>query len=236
MARAIVFQEDSLLAEDGGFDPSNWHGVVGARYEWRITSAGVVVRSGGEPETGPRTVVLENFAKMPALIAKRFAEELLEAEEVVGIPRAVMCAVICVESGGKVDAERREAHLNDSSIGVCQTLTQTAYAIGLQLGFPLLTADEAEDWRMPKRPLNRGGDIGDWRRFLRKPRNSVLLGAGYLRYLDEEYSLRGDPAMLYASFNAGSPRSTDANAWGIVSYGSALDAFVRFFGTSCALF
>lgn len=220
---------DNALALDGWdhmdpdpWNPAEWRGVRGHSRRWRTTAKGIAVQ--GEP--GPRRTKGE-----PITMGKRWAEygaEVREAHEETGIPIATILATIQTESGGKADAERFEAHLNDWSFGLAQTLTETAWAIARQL-----------DVDAPRKPIPRGGVASEWRAFLSVPRNSILIGAAYLAYNDERFRLLGDPILAAASYNAGSPRVKLENPWGIVCTTAPTydhcDVFSRWWGDALAV-
>jgi hypothetical protein len=203
-----------IVDRDDVWEVGRWHSVKGKARMWCVTASGIQVsrevlprRTTGEPKTARRIVA--TWGKVIQHMGWAFDVDV-----------RVLTAVICVESGGKVDAERYEEHLRDRSIGLCQTLTATAHQLAKELGVP----------NVPSNPLPRGGDLGEWRKFLGMGWNSIMLAGAYLQKADRRWTLRSDPVLLYACYNAGSPRVTDKNPWGLVNYGHALDAFTRFYG------
>jgi len=190
-------------------------------HQWQLNDEGIFVngedgvrRTRGEPKTMRHIVEVLH-------------KEIFAASGVSGIGEQLLAAVIATESGGKFDAERFEKHLNDYSIGLMQTLTATAKQVmRLDGDLPRLSAE----------PVPSGGSLDTWRGFLREPANSIALGAGYLRHQNRTLELRSDPILLYCSYNAGSVRPSSKNAWGIVSYGSALDHFSRWYGDACNVY
>lgn len=202
--------------------PEEWRGVEGSVRRWRTTRAGVSVK--GEP--GPRRT-----KGKPLTVGKvwlRYQKEIEEAHELTGVPLANILAMLTTE-GGTLTAdklERFEAHLNDWSFGIAQTLTATAFELSKTLDMPT-----------PRKPVPRGGDVQEWREFLAVPRNSVLIGAAYMAYNNERWHLLDDPILSYAAYNAGSPRVNLDHPWGVHAFrkGSydALDVFAAWYGDAC---
>lgn len=210
---------------------------------WKLTDEGVLVenedterRTKGEPTTLTR-------------IVEDFGDAIAEASELTDVPEQLIAAVIATESGGRLvvkrrdeegnieegPAERFEAHLNDWSFGLMQTLTNTAHALALQapakLGVEGLKA---------YRPVPNGGSADEWRELLSNPETSIRLGALYLARSNDRWSLEFDPIFVYATFNAGSPQPPGAvgNEWGIhgAANGKVFDHFAAWYGDACAVY
>ncbi len=199
------------------------------RHAWKLTSEGVLVenedterRTKGAPTTLTR-------------IVEDFGDAIVEASELTDVPEQLIAAVIATESWGKPDAERFEAHLNDWSFGLMQTLTNTAQALALQapakLGVEGLKA---------YRPVPKGGSADEWRELLSNPETSIRLGALYLARSNDRWRLEWDPIFVYATFNAGSPQPPGAigNKWGIhgAANGDVFDHFAAWYGDACAVY
>ncbi len=206
-----------IVDVDERWSPKRWHSVKGKVRKWMVTEAGIWVgrephvrRTSGAPKTAGR--IVGSYGKVIHYQAQTF-----------NVDRRVLTAVICIESAGQCHAERYEKHLNDYSIGLCQTLTATAWHLAQGIGLP----------DVPEKPVPKGGDLDAWRHYLGMGWNSIMLAGAYLNQANQRWSLQDDPVLLYASYNAGSPRLTDKNAWGLVNYGHALDAFTRFYGDAC---
>lgn len=206
-----------IVDVDERWIPGRWHGVRGKARKWIVSESGINVgrephmrRTAGEPKTAGR--IVGTYGKVILYHANTF-----------GVDKRVLTAVICSESGGKLDAERYEGELRDYSIGLCQTLTATAWQLAKNVGLP----------DVPSKPVPKGGDLDEWRHYLSMGWNSIMLAGAYLHTANERWNLQGDPVLLYACYNAGSPRVTDKNPWGLVNYGHALDAFTRFYGDAC---
>jgi len=167
---------------------------------------------------------------LPAYVWSEYEMLIRDASHSSGVDRRTIVACICTESTGKYNAERLEAHLNDSSLGLMQTLTRTARHVGALLGYPTKLPDDAlaRPYLMPRNSLPGGGAMLDWRRFLFEPRNSILIGAQTLAELNKRYDLGGDPLLLAASYNAGAPYADAANPWGLRMYGPHVDTFAGF--------
>jgi hypothetical protein len=208
-----------IVDRDDRWRLDRWHSVSGKSRKWMVEPGGIAVgrekgvrRTKGEPKTAMR--IMNTWGKVIRHMGLTFDVD----------PR-VLTAIVCIESGGKENAERYEKHLNDWSIGLCQTLTATAHQLAKMIGIP----------NGPTKPVPKGGDLDDWRSFLSMGWNSIMLAGAYLENAGRRWDLRGDPVLLYACYNAGSPRLTDKNPWGLVNYGHALDAFTRFYGDACAV-
>lgn len=215
-----------------------WWTANGKRF-WRLGAdyggpPGVFMRDGSE---GPGRLLRRAHPTeqaLPAYVWATWEPLIRDAAHATGVDMRTIVACICTESGGKYNAERFEPHLNDRSMGLMQTLTQTARHIGMQLGYPgtVASGDEsAESYRLPTASLTQSSDVGacnDWRRFLYEPRNSILIGAATLAELDKRYGLNGDPVLLAASYNSGGPYVDDANSWGLRQHGPHVDCFAGF--------
>lgn len=215
------------------WEPTLWHGIDGCRRRWKVTPEGIAVK--GEKKIRRS----KHQATLAEDIYTRFGSMIENSAITNRVNRRTIVATLCIESGGKEDAERYEKHLRDYSIGLGQTLTSTAHHVGTMMGFPKMVPIEAEGWRMPNKPLGKRSwssyDLDEWRGFLSNPRNSILLTAGLHAINCKRFGLKEDPVLLYATYNAGSPRSTSKNPWGLVHVVPALDAFVCFYNDTCAL-
>lgn len=196
---------------------------------WKLTDEGVLVenedterRTKGEPTTLTR-------------IVETYGDAIAEASELVEVPEQLIAAVVATESWGKPDAEKYEAHLDDWSIGLMQTLTSTAHALALQAPAKL----EVEGLKA-YRPVPKGGSVDEWRELLSKPEMSIRLGAFYLARNNDRWHLEFDPIFVYATFNAGSPQlpKAEGNEWGIhgAANGKVFDHFAAWYGDACAVY
>jgi hypothetical protein len=118
----------------------------------------------------------------------------------------LVLAVIANESRGVLVCERYEKHLGDYSFGPGQFLTSTA--------FDVLRSSKVQ---APAVPVPKGGSVEEWRKFLCEPKNTLPLIRAYLNQLNRRFNLKGDPILLYAAYNAGSPRPSNKNDWGLVT-------------------
>lgn len=128
----------------------------------------------------------------------------------------LILAIIANESRGELVCERYESRLGDYSFGPAQFLTGTAYS---------LTKDP------PDYPVTKGGSAEKWRKFLCDGKNSVTLIRSFLNTLNKRFILQQDPLLLYASYNAGSPRPSVSSEWGLVTNRSdTLDKISAWYG------
>lgn len=212
-----------LLVDCDRWSPSRYHHVDGGKSAWRVQVDGILVQG----EVAPRRTKGEPVTLRR--IRKRFGDHIAQIAARTGLTQQLLGAIIAVESGGNEKAERFEQHINDWSIGLTQTLTATAYTVANRMRFePML------------KPVPEGGDVDEWRVYLGEPYTSIELGASYLVMQNERFALRYDPVLLYASYNAGSPRPSSGNDWGLVCYDAhdynALDCFAAWYGDACAVY
>jgi hypothetical protein len=146
----------------------------------------------------------------------------------LAIDPAVLAATIVLESGGQQDALRYEKHLDEYSIGLAQLLTSTAWTLGYHLKNKTMPK-HYRCWNMPKHPVSRGGNLEEWKLYLRKPLINITLCAGLYNLNNGRFGLKNDPVLLYCSYNAGSIRPAN-NPWGLMHAYPALDGFLNHLG------
>ena len=219
------------------WSPREWHSVSAAteqNHVWRQISEGLEV----EGEDGPRRTRGEPITLRR--IITDYGNEISEACGILGVPEQLVAGMIGAESKGLPTAERREGHLNDASIGLTQTLTNTAFGLAAQAP-PELAIKAITKLK----PLPRGGDLAEWQSILRQPRYAIRLGALYFSIANDQHDLRFDPVLCYAAYNAGSPRVNLKNPWGVHYYrkqlpdgrwADAMDSFSRWYGDACAVY
>lgn len=222
------------ITDKDTWDPRRFHAVKGGGgHTWKVTDKGILVkdddtprRTKGEPSTLRR-------------IYDRFLEEIVSVSSFTGVPQQLIAAAIANESGGRDGGERYEKHLNDWSIGVMQTLTNTAWGIAQQrpdlaVSVPLLDV----------RPFPKGGDLDVWRALLHEAKTSITLGASYLDILNERFECQWDPILIYAGYNSGSPRPSQSKPWGLHYHRTklkdgnifdAMDTFAAWYGDACSV-
>lgn len=208
-------------------EAKGWRWVKGASRRWTVRDDGIHVAG----RDGPLRRARGQGAELARVIYEEFGDEITAAADTFGTDPRIIIATVCIESAGNPTASRFEKHLNDWSFGLTQTLTNTALALGRMYGFPRGDGE----WEMPMKSVRGGGDAEAWRKFLYKPLMSLSLCAGYHARNDRHFKCDGDPIVIYSAYNAGSPRFTTKNPWGLVNYSSALDAFAGFYGHSCEL-
>ena len=201
--------------------PGYLHGVdpvqvgEGKRWWWHDQTGIVPIGQTESLRTRGKPVTLTR-------ICNRFEPLFAKALEGTSIDAAMLAAVVATESGGDPNAERQEPKLKDRSIGLTQTLTATALGLAKRAGV-----------LVPAKSLPKGGELLHWRAALRDPATSLRLAAVYLDAADQRWKCQGDPVLLYACFNAGGPYASHDNSWGLRAYGTALDAFARWYGDAC---
>ena len=174
---------------------------------------------------------------LPAYVFGAWRGYIQNAAKMLSVDVRTIVACICTESAGNPMAKREEPQLEDASFGLMQTLTKTAYAMGLLLGFPReVPSDDAKagSYLLPESPLPKTIGIEfarrheDWRRFLFEPRNSIWCGTRALRWIDAHYECDGDPVLLAAAYNSGGVYRDDANPWGLRMFGPHCTTFAGF--------
>jgi hypothetical protein len=162
----------------------------------------------------------------------------------------VLAALLASEGRGVLDPyPRYESGRDDFSFGPCQILTGTAAGLlGLTPHPPALPKVlRVAGLKFPDQAHAAAWAVANpdalaWRALLRRPEVSTDLAAHYLRTIDAQ-GCAGDPILLYAGYNAGSPRKAlhPHDAFGLVSYvrpdnTTALDSFSKWYGDACAVF
>lgn len=222
----------TLVEDCEDWCPTRYHRVSGAQgHVWKTTAQGVLVKGEGSTRRtrGEPTTLRGIQDRFGALMDQIFFD--------TGVPIQLLAATMANESGGHDGGERFEKHLNDWSIGVMQTLTNTAWGVARSAThFNLKHVAQMT-------PIPKGGNLQDWRLTLHNSTTSLLLGAEMLRQINERFSCYWDPVLLYAAYNAGSPRKNDDRPWGLHYHRvelkdrvfDAMDTFTAWFGDACAV-
>ena len=186
-----------------------------------------VERTIGEPVSARRVLDAAPVEKIAREVSNWFGD----VNGYMSTLSPLLLATVLTESRGNVKAERYEAHLDDFSFGPCQILTKTATQVHANLkvhGITLPDPPAAKRWI-------------EWREYLNNYERSLLLCAGYHCMNNTDFECKCDPVLLYAAYNAGSPRPSRSLPWGLVYYdrdgagpqAGALDHFVDWFGDAC---
>ncbi len=225
------------------WDVDRYHGVAGKKRRWRLTESGIEIQGAGYPTSRAQPHLAQTVCTDHETPIRRTLESFgLKLADVKEDPKALryaclLAATICTESAGNPKAERNEAHLKDRSFGLTQMLTNTAWNVGRQVGWPIEVPRGARRWALPVKPLPRGGTVDEWRRFLCEPYHACLLAMTLHRLNDGRFACQGDPIMLSASYNAGHPRkSSKDHTWGLVATKSHLSGFAQYFNDSCRFY
>jgi len=225
---------EALENRECDWTPNEYHHVLRDQVgehcvTWRVAADGIrVLGEAGEPRRtkGAPSTLGRIFAT--------FGHEIGIYSEAFQVDARTIAAVIATESGGKPTAERAEPQIHDVSIGLMQTLTNTAKGVA-PFAIKRMNDIAGDAVRLAGPSVPKGGDLKQWRELLSQPRVSILLGTALLASIDEHFGCKGDPILMYAAFNAGSPRPSSRTPWGLVYYGSALDSFSRWYGDACAV-
>ena len=219
-----------------------YHGVTGKKRRWRLTRSGIEIQGAGYPTSRAQPHLSNRVCTEHESPIRRTLDSFaLRVSEVKEDPVALrhaclLAATICTESAGNPNAKRFEKHLNDYSFGLTQMLTSTAFAVGRKVGWPTELPLDARRWQMPKKPVPKGGTPDEWQKFLGEPYHACLLALTLHQLNDGRFGCQGDPIIMSASYNAGSPRRTDKNKWGLVSTAAHLDAFVQYFNDAARFY
>lgn len=222
-------------ADGGTWATDDFHGVhradVGAdKHWWRRGPEGIVLigsckplRTKGKPVTATR--IQKTYGWLIENLLGRLELPVAKALELV-------IGMVATESGGRPTAAREEKAIHDWSFGLTQTLTRTAKGI-----------EKAAGVKLPARSIPKGGSVAEWRTALSDAETSLRLGIAYLALIEKQFKCQGDPILIYAGYNSGSPRPSRSNPWGLVAYDrdgmgpalGALDWFARWYGDACAV-
>ena len=194
---------------------------------YKVTTSGILVEGEGqERRTKGQPLTLSR-------IMTRYIGLIRDAAGEFAVSEQLIAAALANESGGHEGAEKNEKDRHDRSIGIMQLLTATAKELSRRIDEPFLEPS-----------LPDGGDVERWREYLSDNDTSIRLGAYYLSWLNKEYSCKGDPVLIYAAYNAGSPRADATRPWGLHynrvkrkdgSIFDAMDTFVNWYGDACTV-
>lgn len=220
-----------------GWKLNTFHGREGFA-RWRVTDEGILV----EGESGPRRTQWAQAADYAKRAIELYGPEcrmLADIWEPWVLDARTLIATICCESAVDPGAERHEPHMNDTSFGLTQLLTGTAYQVGRRIGWPLRADTEGphEEFCMPAKPVAIGGSepLALWREWLIEPWNNLALAAALHALNDERLDQRSDPLLQYIAFNSGGNYESTANEFGLHYHPSAAEAFILFFNDASAL-
>jgi hypothetical protein len=168
--------------------------------QWALTPRGIAVDGAAAQGTPgePSTVrgIWEKFGTFCTASSKKY-----------GVPVELIVATIATESRGDPNVRRFEAHKNDESVGLMQTMVATARE---DLGQPSLTGDD-----------------------LRDPARSIDAGTAHIA--KQRATTHFDPPMVAAAYNAGSIRLADhgGNRWRLACHkptdGAHIDRYIAWF-------
>jgi hypothetical protein len=172
--------------------------------EWALTPDGIEIDgvsakgTMGDPTT-VRDTIWQRYGDFCAASARKW-----------GVPVELVVTTIATESRGKADARRPEPQLRDESVGLMQTLVETARDA---LGRPQLAANDLLD-----------------------PATSIDAGTAFIA--KQRLLTHFDPPLVAAAYNAGSLKKDDSaqNRWKLHCFpkgtGRHIDTFVAFFADS----
>lgn len=167
---------------------------------WSLEKRGIAIDGAAPQGTYGQPVTVRK-------IWTRYGEACAASARAYGVPVELIVATIAAESSGDPNARRREPRINDESVGLMQTLVQTARGA---LGRRSLKADDLLD-----------------------PATSIAAGTAYIA--QQRVQTHFDPPLVAAAYNAGSLRRDDGekNRWRIHCYpagtGQHIDRWVGWF-------
>lgn len=222
MATVQLAKIQNADGPDKDWRPEVFHFVANSKHKraWRLKfGEGIQVfgedgvrRTKGAPTTLRK--VVRNYMQVVSTALTSFPDEYM------------LLAIIANESRGNANAERYEKRINDWSFGLCQLLTGTAYGLLKECNL-----------KAPAAPIPKGGSVDAWRKFLCDPNTNIVLAASYLSRLNHKFKCKGDPILLYACYNAGSPRPATKNQWGLIGNDNTepdtFDHIAGWYGDAC---
>lgn len=251
MAKKLKIQNG--CGPDREWSPVEFHRVhpslVGEKKHWwkvdSIEFEGIYVlgedkprRTRGKPKTAER--VLANFGEAIREAATLYGDNVDWWDLAT-----LMVATFATENSGKLVGDRYEKHIDDWSFGGAQFLTATARAVAVKLsdagygprvGLPL---PPGQSMRQDGSDANKAA----WKAYLEEPRVAAHLMARFHYDNHLRFDARMDPVLLYAAYNAGSPRPSKQTKFGLVYYDpdklgprpGAVDHFTRWYGDAAAV-
>lgn len=234
MDRPYAWSDLPQMSESGFHD-------AGGEIAWRVDPSGLYTRRGGVTE-GPLRTPGDPLTVLEAL--RLYGDAIHAASLRHRIPAELILMTIGTETAhARRDGFtgpltfRWEPHVpvndvappdrGDYSAGPMQTLATTArWVIGRQaaLGYePFSAAPHIR--REPSSPPARTP--------LYNPALSIDIGCGAI--VERWRKSADDPILVAACYNAGGLYPSDANRWGLRSYGNHLDRAAAFYGDACAV-
>ncbi len=158
------------------------HRVFPDSVTWKLQKGGIGIDGAAPLGTYGRPVTVRK-------IWAKYGEICATSARAYGVPVELVVATIATESSGDQNERRREPRINDESVGLMQTLVQTARSA---LGRRSLRADDLLD-----------------------PATSIAAGTAYIA--QQRTQTHFDPPLVAAAYNAGSLRrdDSDKNRWRI---------------------
>ena len=144
-----------------------------------IASRPVLPRLLSQPVPVVPSAFDEESTMSPAQLLNRWDGMITEASQRFHVPKAWIVAVMRQESGGR------------TMLGKGTPIVSSAGAVGLMQLLPATYGEMAAQYRLGDNPF--------------EPRDNIMAGAAYLRWLHHKY---GSPAM-FAAYNAGPGRLED---------------------------
>lgn len=176
------------------------HHLFPESVNWALQKQGIAIDGAAPQGTYGQPVTVGK-------IWTRYGEVCAANARTYGVPVELIVATIAAESSGDPNARRREPRVNDESVGLMQTLVQTARGA---LGRRTLKADDLLD-----------------------PATSIAAGTAYIA--QQRVQTHFDPPLVAAAYNAGSLRRDDGikNRWRIYCYpagtGQHIDRWIGWF-------
>lgn len=208
---------------------SGFHNRFGGQ-SWRFDNTGVFLE---DDPTNPRRS--HGSPKTCSAILDLYGQQIFDASMKHGIPPELIVLTIATESGADRKSKftgpptfRWEPGVRSYSAGPMQTLASTAQEVIDKLQ---LTYDkEGVAPTFTSEPASVPQTLG-----LYDPTINIDIGTGEIKLNNLRHSTGFDPILVAACYNAGSLRQTNANPWGLFTFGDHLNRASEWFGDACFL-
>lgn len=198
--------------------------------DWRFDPNGVYL--GSDPNNPVRS---NGSPKTCAAILDLYGQQIFDSSVRHGVPPELIVMTIATESGADRKTKftgpptfRWEPGVRSYSAGPMQTLASTAQEVidKLKLGYD----KEGVAPTFTSQPQVTPPVLG-----LYDASTNIDIGTGEIKLNNLRHSTGFDPILVAACYNAGSLRFTNANPWGLFTYGDHLNRASEWIGDACFL-
>jgi len=197
---------------------------------WRFDNNGVYLQN--DPNNPIRS---PGAPKTCSAILDLFGQQIFDSSIKHGIPPELIVMTIAAESAADRASQftgpptfRWEPKPVSYSAGPMQTLASTAQEVIDRLG--LQYNKEAVAPTFTSQPVPTPDKLG-----LYDPTSNIDIGTGEIKLNNTRHNTGFDPILVAACYNAGSLRPSNANPWGLVTFGDHLNRSSTWIGDACFL-